>query len=81
MSHTSPPPLPPIAAVVLLLPAHARPTWYEPLLAHRAGFFQSLFRLAGLRGVYRMCVTYEWSVQRMIEAGLRGLDIAEGKEE
>ena len=66
-----------IAAVVLLLPPHARPSWFELLIAWRAGLLQSLFGL-GLRGVWRICVAFERNVERMISRGLKLRNIAGG---
>ncbi|KAL8690830.1 MAG: hypothetical protein Q9218_003810 [Villophora microphyllina] len=68
-----------IAAVVLLLPPHARPSWFEPLVAWGTGLLSALFGL-GLRGVWRVAVTFEGNVGRMISDGLKVRNIAEGDE-
>ncbi|KAL8799651.1 MAG: hypothetical protein Q9182_005721 [Xanthomendoza sp. 2 TL-2023] len=66
-----------IAAVVLLLPPHARPSWFEPLIAWRTGLLPGLFGL-GLRGVWRVLVTFEGNVERMITEGLKARKVAGG---
>ncbi|KAL8720951.1 MAG: hypothetical protein Q9225_002278 [Loekoesia sp. 1 TL-2023] len=68
-----------IAAVVLLLPPHARPSWFEPLTAWRSGLLPSLLGL-GLRGMWRVIVTFEGNIGRMISAGLKARNVAEGHE-
>ncbi|KAI4270611.1 MAG: hypothetical protein L6R38_007076 [Xanthoria sp. 2 TBL-2021] len=66
-----------IAAVVLLLPPHARPSWFEPLIAWRSGLLPALFGL-GLRGIWRVAVTFESNVERMISEGLKARKVAGG---
>ncbi|KAL8836794.1 MAG: hypothetical protein Q9205_000496 [Flavoplaca limonia] len=66
-----------IAAVVLLLPPHARPSWFEPLVGWRSGLLSALFGL-GLRGVWRVAVTFEGNVERMISKGLKARNVAGG---
>ncbi|KAL8672748.1 MAG: hypothetical protein Q9168_002802 [Polycauliona sp. 1 TL-2023] len=66
-----------IAAVVLLLPPHARPSWFEPLIAWRTGLLAALFGL-GLRGVWRVAVTFEGNVEQMISRGLKARKVARG---
>ncbi|CAF9918075.1 MAG: hypothetical protein HETSPECPRED_003659 [Heterodermia speciosa] len=68
-----------IAAVVLLLPPHARPSWADPLIAWRTGLLPALLGL-GARGMYRVCVTFEGNVERMIAKGLQARNVAEGKQ-
>ena len=70
----------PIAAVCLVLPPHARPSWGELLLALRVGLLQSLFGLS-LRGMWRVLYTFEGNVGRMIAKGLKDLGIADGRQE
>ena len=69
-----------IAAVALLLPPHARPSWSEPLLAWRTGLLPALIGL-GARGMWRVCSTFEGNVGRMIAKGLKDLGIEDGREE
>ncbi|KAL8678386.1 MAG: hypothetical protein Q9186_005254 [Xanthomendoza sp. 1 TL-2023] len=66
-----------IAAVVLLLPPHARPSWFEPLIAWRSGLLPALLGL-GLRGMWRVLVTFEGNVERMIYEGLKAQKVAGG---
>ncbi|KAL8852143.1 MAG: hypothetical protein Q9221_002966 [Calogaya cf. arnoldii] len=66
-----------IAAVVLLLPPHARPSWFEPLIAWRSGLWPALFGL-GLRGIWRVIATFEANVERMITEGLKARNVAGG---
>ncbi|KAI4236067.1 MAG: hypothetical protein LQ349_002781 [Xanthoria aureola] len=66
-----------IAAVVLLLPPHARPSWSEPLIGWRSGLLHALFGL-GLRGIWRVAVTFEGNVERMISEGLKARNVAGG---
>ena len=54
-----------IAAVVLLLPLYTRPSWFEPLIAWHSGLLSSLFSFS-LRGVWRIAVTFEGNIKRMI---------------
>ncbi|MCJ1307241.1 hypothetical protein MMC25_000887 [Agyrium rufum] len=77
---TAPAPFTPtIAAVCLLLPPHARPTWFEPVTAWRTGLFPGLIGLS-LRGLYRVCFVYEESVGRMIGRALRDRGVEGGEE-
>ncbi len=69
----------PIAAVVLLLPPHARPCWSESLLAWRTGFLPGLLKL-GLRGFWRAVLVFEGNVGNMIAKGLKDADIEGGNE-
>jgi hypothetical protein len=68
-----------IAAVVLLLPPHARPSWSHFLTAYNSGLVSSLLGF-GLRGFCRVAFKFEGNVGNMITRGLKERNIADGKE-